>query len=249
VITDIVIGNLPRLDIHRSSAELRQLLEDSQPGVVNRLAAVAHGVREFGLMGILGAGTEGPGGCAWIFGCRIADIVYMYIVVSWFVAAHGDLAVMLSRTSHYALRALICLTRDEAEWPISGVRLAREADIPAKYLSKVLGDLVRSGVLIASPGRTGGFRLRRSADQTRLVDVLAPFEHFERRECPFGNQECSDERPCNAHDAWKEVVAARQTFLRETTIHDVAFAAEERPQRRGPRRGVRRVQGAEQVQR
>ena len=129
---------------------------------------------------------------------------------------------MLSRTSQYALRALIYLTQHEDEWPIPGTRIAREAGVPAKYLSKVLGDLVRSRVLDASPGRTGGFRLRRAPERTFLIEVLTPFEHFDRRECPFGNHTCSDARPCTAHHDWKKVVIAQKSFLSNTSLRDVA---------------------------
>jgi Rrf2 family protein len=133
---------------------------------------------------------------------------------------------MLSRTSHYALRALVYLARHEEEWPIPGARMAQAADIPRKYLSKVLGDLVRSGVLESTPGRTGGFRLCHPPDRTMLIDVLAPFEHFERRDCPFGNQICSDSNPCGTHYEWKKVLTARQDFLRNTSLRDIAIETE-----------------------
>lgn len=135
---------------------------------------------------------------------------------------------MLTRTSHYALRALIFLTQHEDRWPISGLHIAREVGIPPKYLSKVLGDLVRTGVLESSPGRTGGFRLKLSAERTMLIDVLAPFEHFDLRECPFGNHHCDEQHPCGAHLAWKRVLAAQQNFLRGTSLRDVAFSARPR---------------------
>lgn len=132
---------------------------------------------------------------------------------------------MLMRTSQYALRALIYLAQNEDAWPIPGAQIAAETGVPTKYLSKVLGDLVRCGVLDSAPGRTGGFRLRRPAAKIRLFDVLAPFEHFERRECPFGNRVCSDTNPCGAHDSWKKVVGAQQDFLRETSLREVAKEA------------------------
>lgn len=129
---------------------------------------------------------------------------------------------MLSRTSEYALRALIHLTQREEEWPISGSRIAAGTGIPPKYLSKILGDLVRAGVLNSSPGKTGGFRLKRSAKKVSLLDVLAPFEQFEHRRCPFGNEECSDLRPCRAHDQWGKVIETQLKFLSKTTIGDIA---------------------------
>lgn len=129
---------------------------------------------------------------------------------------------MLSLTCQYALRAMVYLARHEADWPIPGREIAGQVGVPAKYLSKILGDLVREGVLDGAPGKRGGFRMRRPARQTTLADVLRPFEPRERRACPFGNQECSDDHPCLAHDQWKKVLETQRRFLERTSVQDVA---------------------------
>lgn len=131
-------------------------------------------------------------------------------------------AAMLTLTSEYALRALVFLARHAEECPIPGRRIAEEARIPAKYLLKVLGDLVRAGVLESTPGKHGGFRLRRSARQTTLLDVLSPFEPFEHGRCPFGHGSCDDDQPCAVHHTWKRVIETERRFLRETSLSDVA---------------------------
>jgi Rrf2 family protein len=132
---------------------------------------------------------------------------------------------VLSRTSEYVLRALIYLARHEGERPIPGRTIAADANIPAKYLSNILGVLVRQGVLESSPGRTGGFTLARPPEAIRLLDVLGPFETFHVSRCPFGNRECSDDNPCLAHPRWKQVKQAEIDFLTETSVRDVAFRA------------------------
>lgn len=130
---------------------------------------------------------------------------------------------MLSRTSEYALQAMIYLAQHAEEWPIAGRQIAKMAGIPPKYLSKILGDLVRAGVLDASRGVGGGFRMTRPPEAISLYEVLAPFEPFHMRRCPFGNKECGDEDPCLAHHRWKVVVETQQAFLRNTSVSDVAF--------------------------
>ncbi|MFQ5494613.1 MAG: RrF2 family transcriptional regulator [Phycisphaerae bacterium] len=132
---------------------------------------------------------------------------------------------MLSRTSQYALRAMIYLAQHAGDHPIPGPKIAREAQVPSKYLSKVLGDLVRAGVLTSSPGKTGGFRLVQLARATSLLDVVSPFEQFSNRPCPFGNIECSDRNPCVAHDRWKRAVEGVQGFLRRTSVQEVSARA------------------------
>ena len=131
---------------------------------------------------------------------------------------------MLSLTSNYALRALIYLAQHVDEWPISGKAIAAEAGIPAKYLSRIMRDLVRAGLLRSTRGPNGGFRLPRSAKDVSLYDVLLQFESSlaDLRPCPFGNKICSDDDPCLGHDEWKKVCDNFRQYLRRTSIHDVA---------------------------
>jgi len=135
---------------------------------------------------------------------------------------------MLSRTSEYALRAMVCLVRNADEWPVSGKRLAEETGVPRKYLSNILGDLVRAGLLTSSPGvgggRGGGFAIVRAPESVSLRDILKPFEPLllPDRPCPFGNEICSDENPCAGHEQWKQVRQVYEQFLGETSIHDVS---------------------------
>jgi|CXWL01.1.fsa_nt_gi Rrf2 family protein len=139
----------------------------------------------------------------------------------------------MTKSSEYALRAMIYLVQRKDRWPIPGREIAKGVSIPAKYLQKILGDLTRSGVLESSPGRTGGFRLRRPGNRIPLLDILTPFERFQPRRCPFGNAVCDDRNPCRAHPEWKKVVEAEQQFLRGMTIDDVAEPIEESRRGRG----------------
>ena len=138
---------------------------------------------------------------------------------------------MISLTSEYALRAMIFLARNTDDWPIAGREIAAEARIPRKYLSAILGDLVRAGILRSSPGAGGGFRMVRPPKEIMLSDVLAPFEPIlaNRRPCPFGNEVCSDEDACAGHDGWKKVRETYSRFLEKTSVYDVTFM---RPKRR-----------------
>lgn len=137
---------------------------------------------------------------------------------------------MSTRTGEYALRAMIFLANNAEEMPVSGPRIAAAASVPRKYLSAILADLVRAGLLEGTRGKSGGFQLTRSAKQIRLVQVVAPFEPLKsgKKTCPFGNAVCSDRNPCVAHDRWTEVNAGLSGFLEVTTLEDVARARSER---------------------
>lgn len=137
---------------------------------------------------------------------------------------------MMSRTSEYAVQAMIHLARHVDDWPIAGRKIAEETGIPRKYLASVLSNLVRARVLESSPGMGGGFRLARSAKDIGLSEVLAPFEPIlaNRCLCPFGQDICSDDNPCVGHDEWKHVLETYQHFLETNSIHDLAFKRQKR---------------------
>lgn len=130
---------------------------------------------------------------------------------------------MMSLTSEYALRAVVYIAQNEECWPLAGNEIATASGVPSKYLAKILGDLVRHGVLDARRGRGGGFSLAHGARETPLWEVLAPFERFKRTQCPFEDQACPDVSPCAAHPQWEKVIHAYHGFLKDTTIHAIAF--------------------------
>ncbi|MEK6676556.1 MAG: Rrf2 family transcriptional regulator [Planctomycetota bacterium] len=141
---------------------------------------------------------------------------------------------MLTRTSEYALQAMIYLVKHEDRWPLQTSQIAKDTGIPQKYLGFVLGDLVRAGVLDARRGRGGGFRMTKSPKATLLMDILAPFESTlsNRRPCPFGNTICSDDHPCGGHFRWKKVRESFHGFLLQTSVHDISFPEKAKAPRR-----------------
>ena len=129
---------------------------------------------------------------------------------------------MFNKTAEYALRAVAAIARAEDERPVLARDIAKNSQIPNKYLSKVLRDLVHTGLLTSSRGIGGGFRLKRRADRIRLADVVRPFDDvLAPRRCPFGNAKCSDENPCTMHAQWKPVSEALRTLLEHTTVADI----------------------------
>lgn len=151
---------------------------------------------------------------------------------------------VLTTTSHHALKALIYLARHVDTGPVTGARIAEATGIPPKYLSKILGDLTRSGVLTSIKGKRGGFTFVQPPEKTFLLSVLAPFERLEQRRCPFANQACSSSDPCAAHAEWSRVLEYLRGFFARTTIAEISTKQAEMDRRRRPRSrksGVRRT--------
>ena len=129
---------------------------------------------------------------------------------------------MLSRSSQYALQALIEIAHREVNGPVSRDLIAAKTELPSKFLSKLLSDLVRAEILDSRRGPGGGFVLTRPAEEIALFDIVSLYERFTQKRCPFGNQECSDAHPCLAHPHWKQVLQTREAFFRTMTLADIA---------------------------
>jgi Rrf2 family protein len=131
--------------------------------------------------------------------------------------------VIFSASTVHALRAVAWLAANEGERALLGRELARKVKVPAHYLAKVLATLARAGVLDASRGVNGGYRLARRADRIRLVEVVAPFEG--RRAKPGcllrPGRPCRDSGACSAHASWSGVKESYLEFLERTTVEDI----------------------------
>ena len=133
-------------------------------------------------------------------------------------------STMLTTTSEHALRALTHLARLPEGASMLGRELATQAGIPANYLSKILWTLGTAGIIDATRGNHGGYRLKRAATEIYLFDVVELFDRDRTRlSCFFGGgKDCDSENPCTAHEAWRGVREAYLDFLHTTTVADIS---------------------------
>ncbi len=131
---------------------------------------------------------------------------------------------MLSTTSQYALRALAFLAASDGKEAILGRTIAKETGIPQNYLSKILVGLNNAGVVVASRGTGGGYRLAGDPASIKLDRVVSIFDRDVANPCClFGfPKQCSDENACSAHASWKPIRESMMTFLRSTSLADIA---------------------------
>lgn len=138
-------------------------------------------------------------------------------------------------TSQYALRALAHIAANEGKDAVLGKRISKETGIPSNYLSKILIGLNNAGIVSASRGTGGGYRLTSSPASITLDRIVGVFDRDVVNPCCLlgYKRPCSDENACSAHFAWKDTRAALTAFLSTTSLADIS--AEGKPRKR-PRR-------------
>lgn len=128
---------------------------------------------------------------------------------------------MISQTVKYALRILGHLADHPGEW-IQGDQIASATTIPANYLSKILNQLRKRGVVSSQKGWGGGFLL---ADEALTVPIAEVVELFDGKKtedtCVFGLGRCDEEEPCPLHNHWESISKSYDAMLNAVTIRDL----------------------------
>jgi Rrf2 family nitric oxide-sensitive transcriptional repressor len=127
----------------------------------------------------------------------------------------------LPQTAEYALRAVCYIAEHEAAGPVPGPAVAAALGAPTNYLSKLLHQLGGLGVLGSVRGAQGGYRLGLPPDQLFLAAIVRPFLPEVEHRCIMGHARCRNDRPCGAHQRWKDVKDTAVAFFEELTIADL----------------------------
>lgn len=131
--------------------------------------------------------------------------------------------MIFSASATHALRALARLAATGGADATLRRDLASDVGVPSPYLAKVLGTLVRSGIVVATRGVRGGYRLARPPHDITLLEIVEPFEGTRVRPgCLLRPDEaCREDGPCPAHETWSGVKTAYLSFLEKTTLADI----------------------------
>lgn len=134
----------------------------------------------------------------------------------------------LSTRGRYAVMAMADLARhagDEAgKEPVRLCEIAGRQEISQSYLEQLFGKLRRGGLVVAARGPGGGYRLARSASETRIADIiLAVDEPIKATRCTSGSSKGCLGRTgrCLTHDLWEELGRQIEVFLESVTLADV----------------------------
>jgi Rrf2 family protein len=131
----------------------------------------------------------------------------------------------LSARGEYAVRAMVALAAG-GTGPVKVDDLAREHDIPPRFLENILVQLRRAGLANSRRGADGGYWLSRDPHEITIADVIRASEG------PLAN--VRGERPERLvyappaealRDVWIAARASLRSVLEQVTLADVVAGA------------------------
>lgn len=127
---------------------------------------------------------------------------------------------MISQTAEYALRSVVFLGSQDGQ-PLTTRQIASGTRVPAGYLSKVLQELGKAGVVDARRGLRGGYVLARPLDGLTILDVINAVDPVKRIvECPLGLENYQGSL-CALHRRLAEGIGLMESLFRQTTIEQL----------------------------
>lgn len=127
----------------------------------------------------------------------------------------------LSKKADYGLIALKHLARHTEE-SVSAREIAREYQIPAELLAKILQRLARKGLLLSQQGTRGGYVLARNPSEISIVDVIEALDGpIGITPCERGSV-CEQMERCSVRDPLMTVRAKMVQILGDTSIYELA---------------------------
>ncbi len=130
----------------------------------------------------------------------------------------------VGRRVDYAVRALAYLAAQPLDRVIGSREITQQQDIPSHYLSKIMKDLVATGLVKSHVGCRGGFNLAKPADAISLKEV------YEAVEKPLVLMECLDKRePCYPYNSvctqisvWERAQSLLTNYLAGISLGSIA---------------------------
>ncbi len=127
--------------------------------------------------------------------------------------------MIFSRSSQYAIQALVLLASEPRGRHVLCRTLASRLGLPQPYLSKLLQEFVRRGVITSMRGRQGGFAMLKTAEEVSLMEIMTIIGgERATAECFLGFKACADESACAMHCNWRPVKENLFQLLREQSL-------------------------------
>lgn len=129
----------------------------------------------------------------------------------------------ISTKSRYALRIMIFLAENSPLGPIPIKDIADKEMLPLKYTEQIMNKLVKSGLVNATRGNRGGYRLTNLPQHYTVNQIVKVMEIFKTvTPCSDSkNAQCANAHKCVAADVWQLLQSTIDELLDNITLLDI----------------------------
>lgn len=141
----------------------------------------------------------------------------------------------LTKTGEYAIAALsrLALASEKSRSdpkPVPIQVLAREQNIPPSFLSKIMAQCVKAGILRSRKGPEGGITLNQPAEEISLLSIIEACEGtYWRESCVFYSSRRCDGPDCEAYCPLREREEELRAGLGRVTLAEMSGALGRHP--------------------
>jgi len=131
--------------------------------------------------------------------------------------------VQLSNTSQYAIRILSYMANQQESELINATQLSEILQMPYKFLTKIMTELVKANLVESIRGRDGGYILTKEAFDTKIDTILDLFnDSIKDEQCILGIGFCDGSNKCALHDQWVEPKNLMLKMFKGSSLRDIA---------------------------
>jgi Rrf2 family protein len=132
-------------------------------------------------------------------------------------------SMQLTRAADYGVRVMIHLASIEPRVRVSLPDLARAAEAPGSFLSKVLQALSRAGMISSRRGQSGGFEILERGRRASMLEIIEAIDGVIcLNVCLLSGRSCRRKAWCPAHPVWARAQQAMFSVLAGVTISEMA---------------------------
>ena len=131
----------------------------------------------------------------------------------------------LSTRAEYGIRVLVALAHAGDSRPTSLAGIAKADKLPHAYIEQLVGALRRAGIVTATRGHSGGYRLARPAEEITLIDAVRALDGpILEMPCagPDNLEVCVRPQDCSVHEVFERLHDSLSGTLSATTLAQVA---------------------------
>ncbi|HAN19977.1 MAG TPA: Rrf2 family transcriptional regulator [Bacteroidales bacterium] len=124
--------------------------------------------------------------------------------------------VSLSEAASIALHGLILIAREKEG--LNVIKIAERTNTSKHHVAKVMQRLVKAGYLYSQRGPSGGFVLKKKAEDINFLDIYETIEgNIEINTCPMDKPICPFDK-CIMNNVTNKMTTEFRNYLKEQTI-------------------------------